>query len=291
MAAQLALGRVGIWTGALWSAPEEAPKIAAHLDRLGYGALWFPNRADMLERARQMLDASREIVIATGIASIWEHPAEEVAATHYALTQAHPHRFLLGLGVSHSFLVDRVQAGRYRRPVEHMLAYLDALDASAHPVPKAERTIAALGPRMLGIARDRAAGAHPYLVTVAHTRTARAELGPEALLAPEQAVVLETDPQKARGIARAHLAMYIQAANYVNNWRRLGFGDEDFTNGGSDRLVDALVVWGDKPTISERVAEHLSAGADHVCMQVLTENPARAPYDEWQALASLTTSM
>lgn len=291
VATHLSLGKVGIWTGALWSAPEEAPKIAEHLDRLGYGALWFPNRQDMFERARQMLDASRTLVVATGIASIWEHPAEEVAAVSHTLTQTFPRRFLLGLGVSHAMVVDRNEAGRYRKPVEHMLAYLDALDAAPHPVPKEERVIAALGPRMLGIARDRSAGSHPYLVTPEHTRTARAALGPDALLAPEQAAVLETDPAKARSIARNHLAMYLQAPNYVNNWRRLGFGDEDFTQGGSDRLIDALVVWGDIPTIAERVTEHLRAGADHVCMQVLTENPAVPPYDQWRALATLTTSV
>lgn len=290
MASRPRLGRIGIWSSTLWAERDHAQNAARELERLGYGALWFPNGAGMFERSRDLLDATSRIVVATGIASIWMHPAEQVAAVHSALTQAHPGRFLLGLGVSHAHLVDREQAGQYRKPVEHMLAYLDALDSSPNPVPPEERVLAALGPRMLRIARERSAGAHPYLVTVEHTRQAREALGDGPLLAPEQAVVLDTQPARARGIARAHLERYLQAPNYTNNWLRLGFTPDDIANGGSDRLVDALVVWGDFDAIRERVAAHLRAGADHVCLQVLTETPTAMPYDQWRALAPLATA-
>lgn len=273
----------------MWAQRADAQDIARELEQLGYSAVWFPNGPGMLDRARELLDATSRIVVATGIASIWMHPAEQVAAAHHALAQAHPRRFLLGLGVSHAHLVNREEAGRYRRPVERMLAYLDALDAAPTPVPREERILAALGPRMLEIARTRSAGAHPYLVTPEHTRRAREALGTGPLLAPEQAVVLETQPERARSIARTHLARYLQAPNYTNNWLRLGFTAEDLANGGSDRLVDALVAWGDVETIRERIAEHLRAGADHVCLQVLASSPLAAPHDEWRALASLAT--
>ena len=284
------LGRIGIWSPAFWAEREDAQHMARELERLGYGALWYPNGAGMFDRARELLDATSRIVVATGIANIWAHPAEQVAATHHALTRAYPQRFLLGLGVSHAHLVNREEAGRYSKPVERMQAYLDALDAAPTPVPPDERILAALGPRMLAIARARSAGAHPYLVTVEHTRIAREALGTGPLLAPEQAVVLDSQPERARGIARAHLARYLKAPNYTNNWLRLGFTADDLTNGGSDRLVDALVVWGDVDTIRERIAGHIRAGADHVCLQVLTENPLAAPFDEWGVLAALTTA-
>lgn len=284
------LGRIGIWSGLLWAQREDAQNTARELERLGYGAVWFPNGPGMLDRAGDLLDATSRIVVATGIASIWTHPAEEVAAKHHALTQAHPRRFVLGLGVSHPHLVDREEAGRYRRPVERMLAYLDALDAAPTPVPPNERILAALGPRMLEIARTRSAGAHPYLVTVEHTRRAREALGTGPLLAPEQAVVLDTQPERARSIARTYLARYLQAPNYTNNWLRLGFTADDLANGGSDRLVDALVAWGDVETIRERIAGHFRAGADHVCLQVVTANPLSVPYDELRTLAPLATA-
>ncbi len=282
------LGRVGIWSGQVWTDRTAAKQAAAQLEQQGYGTLWFPNRVGMFELARDLLDATQRLVIATGILSIWDNPASEVAAAHHALTQAHPGRFVLGLGVSHGHLVDREQPGRYAKPLEQMRAYLDALDAAPTPVPVGERVLAALGPRMLELARERSAGAHPYLVPVAHTRYARGVLGAGPVLAPEQGVVLETDPERARAIARAHLAMYLRAPNYTNNWLRLGFTPDDLANGGSDRLVDALIAWGTVETIRERVAQHIQAGADHVCLQVLTENRAALPLNEWQALSSLS---
>lgn len=284
------LGRVGIWSPAFWSAPEDARRAAQELERLGYGALWFPNRAETFDRATDLLAATSHVVVATGIANIWMHPAQRVAEAYYTLAQAHPDRFLLGLGVSHAHLVDQEQAGRYRKPVEQMQAYLDALDSASPAVPPSERILAALGPRMLDLARRRSAGAHPYLTPVEHTRRAREALGAGPLLAPEQAVVLATDPTEARRIARIHLARYMQAPNYANNWRRLGFTEEDLAGGGSDRLVDALVAWGDVDAIRARVAAHIAAGADHVCLQALTENPATIPYDQWRALATLATA-
>jgi probable F420-dependent oxidoreductase len=211
------LGRIGIWSSSVWGDRLAAKDAAAQLERLGYSALWFPNRPALFELAADLLEATKSIVIAPGIASIWTHPADEVATVHHTLTQAHPNRFLLGLGVSHAHLVNRNAPGRYERPFERMREYLDALDSAPSPVPVGERVLAALGPRMLGLARDRSAGAHPYLVTVEHTRRARETLGAGPILAPEQAVVLETSPERARAVAREHLTFYMQAPNYTTN--------------------------------------------------------------------------
>lgn len=279
------LGRLGIWSGQFWSDRTAALKAAAELEQMDYGALWFPNRRETFALAGELLDATKHVVIAPGIASIWMHPAEQVAQVTHTLEQAHPGRFLLGLGVSHQHLVDHNAPGRYDRPVAHMLAYLDALDSAPTPVPPQQRVLAALGPRMLAIARDRSAGAHPYLTTPDHTRRARDILGAGPILAPEQAVVLGTDAAEARRIAREHLARYLQAPNYVNNWLRLGFTAGDVEHGGSDRLVDALVAWGSVDAVRERIEEHFRAGASHVCIQVLTAEPATLPRRQWRALA------
>ena len=274
------LGRVGVWN---WLPADDlvtAVEAAAELERLGFGALWFPESAASFDIARALLEGTSRMVVATGIVSIWKHPPAESAAAHAELTAAHPGRFLLGLGVSHAFLAD----GQYRRPLAKMREYLDDLDAAQPRVPAAERVLAALGPRMLELARDRSAGAHPYLVTPEHTRLAREVLGPDRLIAAEQAVVLETDPERARALARQHLAIYLQAPNYTNNWRRLGFTEDDLAGGGSDRLVDALVAWGDAGAIRDRVARHHESGADHVCLQVVT-GEFRPPREEWLTLA------
>jgi len=280
------LGRIGIWSRHLWGERDSVMEAAAELEDLGYGTLWFPNAPRMFERARDLLDATRRVVVAPGIASIWTHTAADAAAAHHALTQAHPGRFLLGLGVSHAHLVDREEPGRYSRPLTRMRDYLDSLDAAPTPVPVKERILAALGPRMLELARDRSAGAHPYLGTVEHTRRAHEVLGTGRLLAPELAVVFETDPARARAIAREHLTFYLQAPNYTNNWLRLGFTPDDLADGGSDRLVDEVVAWGSSDAIRERIAEHHRAGADHVCLQVLTPAAAELPMGEWRTLAS-----
>ncbi|HEY7202267.1 MAG TPA: LLM class F420-dependent oxidoreductase [Candidatus Dormibacteraeota bacterium] len=278
------LGRIGVWS---WQLREAAGVEAApELEQLGYGALWFPNSPVAFERAGALLEATQRIAVATGIVSIWDHPPEAAAAAHHALVAAHPGRFVLGLGISHEHLVNSVEPGRYRRPLARMREYLDALDAAAAPVPVGERMLAALGPRMLELSRDRTAGAHPYLVTVEHTRDARQLLGPDVVLAPEQAVVLETDPERARALGRQHLTRYLQAPNYTNSWLRLGFTPGDLENGGSDRLVDGLVAWGDIGAIRDRVAQHHDAGADHVCLQVVTADPAALPREEWRTLAA-----
>jgi probable F420-dependent oxidoreductase len=280
------LGRIGIWSRHLWGERARVMETAAELEYLGYGTLWFPNARSMFERARDLLDATRRVVVAPGIASIWTHTAADAAAAHHALTQAHPGRFLLGLGVSHAHLVDREEPGRYSRPLTRMREYLDSLDRASTPVPSEERILAALGPRMLELARDRSAGAHPYLGTVEHTRRARGVLGPGPLLAPELAVVVETDPSQARAIARQHLTFYLQAPNYTNNWLRVGFTPDDLADGGSDRLVDEVVAWGSTDAIRERIAQHHEVGADHVCLQVVTPSTADLPMEEWRTLAA-----
>jgi probable F420-dependent oxidoreductase len=194
---------------------------------------------------------------------------------------------LIGIGVSHAPVVDGAEPGRYRRPVARTREFLDALDAAPELLPVGDRVLAALGPRMLELARDRAGGAHPYLVTPQHTATAREILGAGPLLAPEQGVVLETDPAQARDIARRNMAVYFALPNYVNNWRRYGFGDADITAPGSDRLIDALVAWGDEQAIAERVGQHRQAGADHVCIQVMVDRDDMAvfPVEQWRRLA------
>jgi probable F420-dependent oxidoreductase len=212
--------------------------------------------------------------------SVWAKPATEVSAAHRRLQSEYPGRFLLGLGVSHAPMV-----AEYRTPLRVMRAYLDALDRDG-AVPARERVLAALAPKMLELARERAAGSHPYLVDEAHTRRARAVLGAGRLLAPELGVVLETDPERARGIARRHLETYTRLPNYVNNWRRSGFGEDDVNGGCSDRLVDALIAWGDLDAIRARIAAHHAAGADHVALQVLTETPQTFPRAAWRQLAA-----
>jgi probable F420-dependent oxidoreductase len=207
----------------------------------------------------------------------------QAAEQHNELSAAHPGRFLLGLGVSHGPFVGEA----YRKPVVAMIRYLDTLDGADPPVPPGQRILAALGPRMLRLALDRSAGAHPYLGTPEHTAWAREQLGPAALLAPELGVVLDTDPGRARSIARHHLAQYLALPNYLNNWRRLGFDDSDLMNGGSDRLVDALIAWGDEHAVVARIQAHQRAGADHLCVQVLSEEGDRGgpPRLQWRRLA------
>ena len=179
--------------------------------------------------------------------------------------------------------------GAYDKPLARTAAFLDELDAAVPPLAPANRVLAALGPKMLELARARTAGVHPYLVTPEHTAIARAAVGPDALVAPEQALVLETDPAAARAIARVHLSTYLGLPNYANNWRRLGYTEDDIADGGSDRLVDALVAWGDEAALAARVQEHRDAGADHVCVQVLTEDPRALPLAQWRRLAPALT--
>jgi probable F420-dependent oxidoreductase len=282
------LGSVGVWSGALRQDRPEVPSAAAELEELGYGTIWFPGGgpAGLAEAIQRLLEATRKTVVATGIVSIWLHPARDIAAMHRAMTQAHPGRFLLGIGISHQPLVE--SAGiKYERPLQKLASYLDELDSAPTPVPIDERILASLGPRSLALARERSLGTHPYFVPVEHTRIARQAVGPDKIVAPELMVVLETEPGRARAIARLSTDRYLHAPNYTNNLLRLGFSESDFSNGGSDRLVDANVAWGDPGSIMQRVHEHHAAGADHVCIQVLTDPPQdfAAMMDGWRTLA------
>jgi probable F420-dependent oxidoreductase len=287
------IGRVGVWHFGLELQPAaRVQEAAAEVEALGYGALWIPEAMgrEAFAHAGLLLAATRRIVIATGIANIWARDAVTMAAAHKALTEAYPNRFLLGIGVSHAPMVEMVRGHRYEKPLSTMRAYLDAMDAAPYvaPPPTTElvRVIGALAPKMLKLAAERTAGAHPYFVPPEHTVRARAIMGKGPLLAPEQAVVLETTPSMAREIARGHMATYLGLPNYVNNLKRLGFGDDDLANGGSDRLVDAIVAWGDIDAVVKRVRAHHDAGADHVCIQVLDADPRAVPLRQWRELAA-----
>jgi probable F420-dependent oxidoreductase len=284
------LGRVGVW-GALAtaSAAEERP-AAAEIERFGYTALWFGEglaTKEAFAHAAILLAATERLVVATGIANIYARDPTAMNNAALTLAEAYPGRFVLGMGVSHVPLV-QARGHDYGRPVTAMRAYLDAMErAKWAPPPPPEpppRVLAALRRRMLELARDRTDGAHPYLVTPEHTARARAVLGPGPILAPEQAVIVETDAARARAAGRRHLAFYLTLPNYVNSFRELGFGDADLAGGGSDRLVDALVAWGDVDAVAERVRQHHAAGADHVAVQALATEPGRA-LDDLRMLA------
>jgi probable F420-dependent oxidoreductase len=278
---------VGIWSPGLRDDDAGAVReAAAELEELGFTALWMPGGAGgpILERAQLLVDATSTATVATGILNIWAHTPEEAAEAHASIGLQAQGRFLLGLGVSHAPMVDRIRSpGTYRKPLSAMRSYLDALDDQLAPVPPGERVLAALGPKMLDLARERAAGAHPYFVPVAHTRFARERLGAGPLLAPEQAVVIDADPARAGAKAREHMARYLEMPNYTNNLLRHGFAEEDLRDGGSDRLLEAIVVTGGIEAVAERVAEHRAAGADHVCLQVVGDGPL--PRAQWRELA------
>lgn len=289
------VGEIGIWTSQFDFQPAaKLRKAAADLEKLGFGAIWFPESVgrEAFTHAGLILGATKRIVVATGIANIYARDPVTAAAAQKSLAEAYPGRFLLGLGVSHIPLVEQVRGHTYGKPVAAMRAYLDRLDQAPYravmpPVkPKPARVLAALGPRMLQLAAERADGAHSYFVTPEHTAQARKILGDDRFLAVEQAVVLEKDASRAREIARAHTSFYLRLPNYVNNLRRLGFSDDDFGDGGSDRLVDAIVAWGDVATTMDRVRAHQAAGADHVCIQVLPPEPQALPVAEWREIAA-----
>ncbi|HXA31010.1 MAG TPA: LLM class F420-dependent oxidoreductase, partial [Acidimicrobiales bacterium] len=265
-----ALRGTGIWSGALrFSDPAVIADAAAELEELGYSCLWIPDMGgDVFGAVGHLLDSTRTLTVATGVLNLWMHSPEMTAAAHARLQADYGDRFLLGIGVGHAARIDAVMPGRYKGPVGAMNHFLDALDNAPVPLPRNGRVLAALGPKMLETAAGRAAGVHPYNVTPDHSAQARAVLGPDALVLPEQAVVLTTDPEVGRWVGRTYLQGYLTLPNYVNNMRRMGFGDDDFTGGGSDRLVDALVVWGDEEAIKARLDEHRAAGANHICIQV-----------------------
>jgi probable F420-dependent oxidoreductase len=287
------LGPIGIWTAQFDYQPAaKAREAAAELEQLGFGAIWFPESVgrESLTNAALLLGATRRIVIATGIANIYARDPVTMAAGQNTLAEAYPGRFLLGLGVSHIPLVEQIRGHKYGKPVASMRAYLDGMDrapyGAAPPSVKPVRALAALGPKMLRLSAERADGAHPYFVPPEHTARAREIIGSDRLLAVEQAVVLETDSSKAREIARAHTSRYLALPNYVNNLRRLGFADADIEGSGSDRLVDAIVARGDMTAVIDRVRAHQSAGANHVCIQVLPPDPQALPTRQWREVAS-----
>jgi probable F420-dependent oxidoreductase len=285
------LGRIGVWSGTLRNSERNAvTEAAVELEELGYTTIWFPGGAHegIADHIKAVLGATKQAKVATGISNIWTHPAPEVAREHRDITKEFPGRFLLGLGISHQNVVER-SGLKYEKPMAKLISYLDELDAQPTPVPVEERILASLGPRSLRLARDRASGTHPYFVPVEHTRIAREAVGPGKLVAPEQMVVLESDAARAREIARPQIDRYLHAPNYVTNLQRLGFTEDDVANGGSDRLVDAIVAWGEPDKIMRRIEEHHAAGADHVCIQVLSTSPGDlvAAMDGWRRLAPL----
>jgi probable F420-dependent oxidoreductase len=283
---------IGLWTHALDHLPmSRAREVAAEIESLGYGAIWVPEMAgrDPFVSSALLLEATERIVLATGIANIYSRDPLSMACAQSTVTEAFPERFLLGIGVSHQSAVEGLRGQTYGPPLATMRAYLDGMDVGFYlaepPTTPNHRVLAALGPKMLELAATRAEGAHPYFVPVEHTAVARSTMGPEARLYVEQMAVLDDDPTRARATARAGMAMYLGLPNYTNNLRRLGWADDDLADGGSDRLVDAIVAWGDEAAVARRVQEHRDAGADHVCVQVLTPEFTGLPLDAWRRLA------
>jgi len=266
------LGKIGIWRRY-----QEGLDLAPELEALGFGALWIGGSPSLTE-ARTCLEATTTMAIATGILNVWRHEPEEVAAGHAELRGEFGERFLLGVGVGHPERTDG-----YKKPLTKMREFLDGLDAAEQPVPRDERVVAALRPKMLDLAAERSLGAHPYFTTPEHTRFARERVGPEALVATELAVVVDPDPETGRAAAREYAALYLGLTNYVSNLLLFGFTERDVADGGSDRLIDAVVPHGSAGAIAEAVQAHLDAGADHVCLQAVGHGAE--PLDDCRALA------
>ncbi|MCA1655178.1 MAG: LLM class F420-dependent oxidoreductase [Pseudonocardiaceae bacterium] len=267
MGGNVGTGRLGMWdTPFGWDRLRD-PAALAELEELGVSTLWVGSSPNGdLRLIEELLAASTTLTVATGIVNVWEATPEVTAASYHRVLAKYPDRLVLGIGAGHR----AISGERYTRPYEKLVSYLDGLDAGRVPVEG--RMLAALGPKVLRLARDRTAGAHPYLATPEHTAQAREVLGAGKLLVPEQKVVLMTDPARARALARQKLEMYLGLPNYTNNWLRLGFTEDDLRDGGSDRLVDALVVWGDEDAVRARVEAHREAGADQVALQVLNDD-------------------
>jgi probable F420-dependent oxidoreductase len=278
---QVELGRVGIWWSGSWRVEGSSTEVAAEMEELGYGAFWSSGGFEpgLAGRFGRLLAATSRVTVASGIVSIWAGAPKTVSDDYNSLDALYPGRFLLGLGASHSAIVPD-----YRRPYSKMVGYLDAMDTLG-VVPRSRRMLAALRPRMLALAAGRSLGAHPYFVPVEHTARAREVMGEGPLLAPEVTVVFERDPSTAREVARTFTAGYLGLPNYAENLRSLGYGEEDVAGGGSDRLVDATVAWGDLDAIAARVRAHHDAGADHVCIQVIGEGSSSFPAAQYRELA------
>jgi probable F420-dependent oxidoreductase len=272
------LNNLGVWAGTDSLSAADAAAFARRVEAWGYAALWIPEAVgrEVFSASAWLLANTHSLILASGIANIYARDSLAAAAAQKGLNEQSGGRFLLGLGVSHIPLVE-IRQHAYRKPVATMRAYLQAVaEAPYRSVPPAaapKTVLAALGPKMLELSAELADGAHPYNVTPEHTRRARALLGPGKLLCVEQAAILETDPTAARAIARRFISVYLGLPNYVENWRRLGFADADFAAGGSDRLLDAVIVWGDEKAIRTRIEEHWQAGADHVCIQAVGPTP------------------
>jgi probable F420-dependent oxidoreductase len=272
------LNNLGVWAGTDSLSAADAAAFARRVEAWGYAALWIPEAVgrEVFSASAWLLANTHSLILASGIANIYARDSLAAAAAQKGLNEQSGGRFLLGLGVSHIPLVE-IRQHAYRKPVATMRAYLQAMaEAPYRSVPPAaapKTVLAALGPKMLELSAELADGAHPYNVTPEHTRRARALLGPGKLLCVEQAAILETDPTAARAIARRFISVYLGLPNYVENWRRLGFADADFAAGGSDRLLDAVIVWGDEKAIRTRIEEHWQAGADHVCIQAVGPTP------------------
>jgi probable F420-dependent oxidoreductase len=268
------LGRFGVWR----SASLVTPQLAADLERLGFGTLWLGSSpAGDLVQAEELLDATTTLMLATSIVNMWQDQPEDVAGSFARVQRRHPGRFLLGVGAGH-----REATQQYARPYQTLARYVDVLRAAG--VPRDRLVLAALGPKVLGLARDRTAGAIPYLVPPGHTRAARAVLGPGPLLAPEHKVVLDTDPDRARALGRTRVHPHLGLVNYTSNLRRLGWTDDDLSGSGSDALIDALVAHGSPAQITAQLTRHLDAGADHVCLHLITAAGAD-PLPGYRALA------
>jgi probable F420-dependent oxidoreductase len=279
------IGKVGIWSLELrFGDRAQALEATTELDELGFGALWVPGGIDagVLADMEQLLGASRKAVIASGIVNIWKHDPADVAAWFQARSEAEQARTLLGIGVSHGPIIGE----QWAKPIEATEAFLAGMEGAGMAMDHV--CVAALGPKMVALSGERTAGAHPYLVTPEHTARARAILGPDKLLAPEQGVVLEGDPVKARQLALGAVEHYARLPNYRNNWKRLGFDDAEI-DACSDRLLQALFAIGSPETAAQRVQAHLDAGADHVCLQVIVDREDGLPAlrTQWRALAEV----
>jgi probable F420-dependent oxidoreductase len=269
------LKKLGVWSGTDSLSAADAASFAKRVEAWGYGALWVPEAVgrEVFSASAWLLANTSSLIVASGIANIYARDSLSSAAAQKGLNEQSGDRFLLGLGVSHIPLVQDVRQHEYGKPVATMRAYLrgmaEAPYKSVLPAAPPKTVLAALGPKMLELSAELADGAHPYNVTPEHTRQARAILGPNKLLCVEQGAILETNPAQARALARQFLTLYMGLPNYVNNWKRLGFSDTDFAGGGSDRLVDEVIAWGDESKIRARIDEHWQAGADHVCIQAI----------------------
>jgi probable F420-dependent oxidoreductase len=292
--AAASMGRIGAWSFALQANPAALAQAAVtDLEAMGYGAIWIPESVgskEIFSHAGILLGGGERIVVATGIANLYARDPMAAANGTRTLAEAYPGRFVFGLGVSHAPSV-AARGGSYTSPVETMRAYLDTMDAARYVGPEAAepppRLLAALGPRMLALAAERTDGAHPYFVPVEHTAIARSILGQEPCLAVEMTAVMETDPTEARRIARAFARHYLALPNYANNLRRVGYSDEDLGAEGSDRLIDAVIAWGDAAAIADRARQHLDAGADHVCIQLRAAASSDLCLPQYRELAAL----